>query len=166
MPVKFSHLQVKLLTMCGILLLLFIFLRKRITMSKGNDLYSLLLKNGFNVNLAKWAMAQAAHETGNFTSNIFILNNNCYGMKYAGQSTALGEKNGYAYYNNIEESAIDLIKWYTRRRNNILSLPLYISNITDYVKFLKNNRYFEADETEYLNGCKYFLNLYFPNEKS
>ena len=122
---------------------------------------TLLRSNGFNDNLAKWATAQAAHETNGFNSAILKSNNNLFGMKYAKQITAQGEKNGYANYLSLENSIFDFVQWYNKHRNNFLSLPLIISNISDYVKFLKNNKYFEALESEYLKGTEFFYNQLF-----
>jgi len=132
-----------------------------LNLSKEKEIFDLLKLNGLNDNLSKWATSQAAHETKAFTSNIFLSNNNAFGMKYAGQVTALGEKSGYAYYYNVENSVKDFVQWYSRHRNNILSLPLVIFNLSDYVKFMKNQKYFEAPESEYLAGCLYYYNLLF-----
>jgi hypothetical protein len=121
----------------------------------------LLKLHGFNDSLTKWATAQAAHETNGFTSNILKSNNNLFGMKYAKQIYAQGEKNGYANYLSIENSVIDFISWYNRHRSSLLSMPLVILNLNDYVSFLKNQKYFEANETEYLKGCQYFYNILF-----
>lgn len=164
---KYSFSLAILAILSGIALLIYKY-RKKVTISddtinKANYVYSLLTENGFNDKLAKFATAQAAHETAGFTSNILKSNNNLYGMKYAKQITAQGEKNGYAYYLNWLNSVIDLISWYNNHRNKIFSLPLYINTLEDYVKFLKNNDYFEADESEYFKGCQYFYDNIFKN---
>lgn len=46
------------------------------------------------------AVAQAMLESANFTSRLFRLNNNMFGMQLATkrETTALGKKRGYAYY--------------------------------------------------------------------
>lgn len=130
-------------------------------MNKGAEIYSILQMSGMNDTLSRFALAQAAHETANFTSAIFKNNLNAFGMKYAGQVNALGEKSGHAYYKDINSSVADFVAWYSRKRSSILSLPLVITSLDSYVRFLKNNSYFEADEKEYLAGCKHFYNLYF-----
>lgn len=115
--------------------------------------------SGFNEILTRYAVAQSAHETAGFTSDVFLKANNGFGMKYAGQLLASGSYNEYAKYNSINNSVSDFIKWYNNHRAKVFSLPLVINSIDDYVRFLKNNNYFEADESEYLKGCKYFLKL-------
>lgn len=54
-------------------------------------------------------LAQSILESNNYSSTIFIRNNNPFGMKLAFNrpTTALGIKGGYAYYSSIRESIID-----------------------------------------------------------
>jgi spore cortex formation protein SpoVR/YcgB (stage V sporulation) len=130
-------------------------------MNDASEIYTILQATGLNPTLSRFAVAQAAHETNNFTSSIYKNNHNAFGMKFAGQVNALGEKSGHAYYAAVNNSVADLVAWYTRKRSSILSLPLIINSIESYVRFLKNNNYFEADESEYLKGCKHFYDLYF-----
>lgn len=53
---------------------------------------------------------QAILETGNFTSNIFLENNNLFGMKhpYIRRTTSLGRKRGHAKYSNWLDSVRDM----------------------------------------------------------
>jgi hypothetical protein len=148
----------------GIPLLAYLFLRKKTIMDKGVEVYNILLASGLNLTLSRFALAQAAHETNGFNSVIFRSNNNCFGMKFANQINSIGEKNGYANYKDINSSVADFVAWYTRHRSSIFSLPLYINSLSSYVRFLKNNSYFEADESQYLKGCEYFFNLYFDEK--
>lgn len=163
--VRYLHFYQKLLITSGILLILFIFLRKKITMSKAVTVESLLLKNGLRPDIASYATAQAAHETGNFTSYIFLMNNNCYGMKYAGQLTAQGEKNGYAYYDTLENCIVDYVAWFNLHRSVTFPVPYYITSLSDFVSFLKGQSYFEDTTENYLKGCSWFLKMYFPDAK-
>lgn len=170
--VRSSQKPLILLMLFGIALAIYTYLRKKIIFERTYEsvntqilIESLLQKHGLNQVLSRYAVSQSAHETANFTSNIFKSNNNAFGMKYAKQITAQGEKNGYAYYISLENSVIDFVAWYSRHRNSIISLPLIILSLTDYVKFFKNNKYFEAAESEYLNGCQYFYNLYYGGTK-
>jgi len=137
------------------------FLKKKIFSSKAAIVFNLFVNQGFSPSLAAFATAAAGHETGGFSSLIFFLNNNAFGMKYAGQALAKGEKNGYAYYENLEDSVKDFIRWYNIKKSSVLSFPLFMNNLDKFVRFLKVNNYFEADESEYLKGCQYFYNMYF-----
>jgi len=132
---------------------------------------SVLKMYGLNDTLASFALSQFLHETNGFTSDLYKFDNNVCGMTFSGQSLAKqstryfidssGEKVFYANYNNTDDSIHDFVIWYTKHRNKIFSLPLVISSLADYVKFLKNQNYFTAPETEYLAGCQYFYNKLF-----
>jgi len=124
----------------------------------GKEIYLQLLEAGFGLYQARYITAQAAHETGNFTSKIFEQNNNLFGMKLPAlrRTTATGQSKGHATYENISDSIKDFQIYYNHFR--------YLSDyptIESYVKALKRNKYFEADEQSYLDGCKHFYKLYF-----
>lgn len=150
---------VMLAMLSGIVLMIYTYLKKMNSAETAIQVESLLKYYGFNDTLAKFATCQAAHETNGFTSRILQSNNNLFGMKYAGQSIAKGEKNGYAYYDSISGSVADFQRWYIKHRNSVLSFPLIITSLKSYVKFLKNEKYFEANEADYLRGCEYFYTL-------
>jgi len=150
-----------LVMLSGIVLLILRYLIKPIMLNKeaAINILGLLTLNGFNPTLAKFAQAQAAHETNGFNSRLFTDNNNAFGMKYAKQILSVGEKKGFANYNSVNDSVKDLIKWYTINRNKIFSLPLVIVTLKDYVNFLKRNKYFEDTEANYLKGVEYYYRL-------
>ena len=94
-------------------------------MSNDNLIYYTAIKNGFTDVSAKLIVAQARLESANYTSNVFKNNNNAFGMKFIGQKYAtkgtpapVNERvknpnanvNFYAKYNNVEDSAKDLIE--------------------------------------------------------
>jgi len=126
----------------------------------GKEVYYLLLENGFSLYMARFITAQAAHETGNFTSKIFEENNNLFGMKLPAirKTLAIGENKGHAVYKSIQ----DCIKDFKLYFDSFKYISSY-SSIELYVKALKRNRYFEADEEQYKKGCEHFYNLYFNN---
>ena len=119
-------------------------------------IFRLLISAGFNKRYAQWITAQAAHETANFTSPIYQENFNAFGMKYMGQKTAPGEKNGYAYYDDHPGSVADYKRLF--KSYGFVSL----GTVDSFVKLLKDKKYFEAGIPEYLTAVKYFLNMYFP----
>jgi len=132
--------------------------RKMTTTTKsGYDLYALLTEAGFNDRYSRFIVAQAAHESNNFDSLIFKINNNPFGIKYMNQETAEGEKNGYAYYKHVGQAVQDYKRIF--KSYGLVSL----STLESFVKLLKDRSYFEATTEEYLRGCRWFYNLYFPN---
>lgn len=139
--------------------------RKRMTTicPDGYDLYDLLTAAGFSDKVARFVVSQAAHESANFSSPVYKENSNPFGIKYFGQKEAEAVKNGipvkieeYAYYLNRGQAVQDykrVIKTYG---------TLIYFTLEDFVKTLQRRKYFEATYDEYLKGCKWFYNLYFP----
>jgi hypothetical protein len=62
-----------------------------------------------NIRFPHIVYAQAQLETGNFTSHIFQVNNNLFGMREAKRrpTTNKGTENGHAYFDNWKESVVD-----------------------------------------------------------
>jgi hypothetical protein len=150
-----------LVMLSGIVLAIYTYLKKKTILNQALEIYSLLQVSGLNPQIAKFAVAQSAHETGGYTSKVFKENNNCFGMKYAGQYNAKGEKNGHADYETINKSVSDFAIWFVNHRTNNISWPIIINSIETYVKFLKNNNYFTAPEADYLKACKSFYKQIF-----
>lgn len=64
----------------------------------------------FNIKNPDIVYRQAYLETGGFTSNIFLENNNLFGMKlpYIRNTTAIGSQFGHAEYDNWIDSVEDM----------------------------------------------------------
>ena len=112
---------------------------------------------GMNKLQANLILAQAKHETGNFTSDLFKKQNNAFGMgePHARISTDLDiNETGFAEYSSLELSVIDLILWYkaTQFRWNLISTP------SDYARELKFHNYYEDSIANYEKGLEYFYN--------
>jgi hypothetical protein len=117
-----------------------------------------IVEAGFRGELAKYVFAQAAFETGNFTSDIFKANNNLFGMKLAKirETLATGENKNHATFKTIADSIKDFALYHKARALNTV-----FSSVGSYVNTLHQKNYFEADKTEYQNGVEYYYNLYF-----
>jgi uncharacterized FlgJ-related protein len=93
-------------------------------------------------------VAQAMHETGNFTSPVFYRNNNAFGMRLAQKrpTTAIGDpdKDNYANYDSIEDSVEDLKLWFDYH-----GIELKFDNIEDYSRTIKEKGYYEASFITY-----------------
>lgn len=124
----------------------------------GKNVCLMLIEAGFSPLQAQYITAQSAHETANFTSPVFLQNNNLFGYKYVGQAVAKGEKNGHAVYANLTDSIQDYQTYYRLRR-----YPKIFNSLAEFVKALKRNGYFQAPEGEYLRGVIHFYKLYFGN---
>jgi len=107
-----------------------------------------------------WIVAQSAHETGGWKSNLFKRQNNGFGMLHPRQrkTTSLGPGSvtqpqweggaNYASYRNLSDSAKDLLLYFDARKINWND----IDNATEYSAWLKSKGYYGADQTQYTNA--------------
>jgi hypothetical protein len=115
---------------------------------------------GLPATLAQLVTAQAQHETGNFTSNVFINANNAFGYKYVGSHYQLGAYHGYGVYADVGTSTAELVDWIYRRVNDG-SFPQDLTIITDptqYAALLKNASYYEASFSQYSADLASYFN--------
>ena len=110
-----------------------------------NDIYKYL--NQIGIKNAEIVMSQCLVETGHLTSKIFKENNNLFGMKEAKQrrTTAIGTKNGHAYYKHWHDSVIDYL----------LYQRAYYNGEEDYYSFLSRMGY--AANKKYIDTVKMVL---------
>lgn len=103
---------------------------------------------------AKIITAQAMHETGVFTSPVFLENNNAFGMRRPEkrETTAISENRGYAVYESVQESIKDLKLWFDY---NGLSLSFGIP--ATYAAKIREYGYYEADYASYAGAMKAHL---------
>jgi uncharacterized FlgJ-related protein len=129
--------------------------------SNGHRLQLALIKAGFSLQMAKLITAQAAHETGNFSSMLFTDYNNPFGMKqpYKRKTTSQGPQYGYATYPDIETAAKDFMLYWKDRKNktNFKAVP-------EYVAELKKDYYFEDSLVNYEKGVSHFYNLFYESK--
>ena len=99
-----------------------------------------------NLKFPHIVFAQAKLESGNFKSNIFIQNNNFFGMKCAKQrpSTNKGEKKGHAYFNSWRDCVVDYAFYQAKYLSKIKSE-------SDYIEYLNENY---AQDKDYINKLK------------
>lgn len=114
-------------------------------------IYDEAIKAGFTNECARLVVAQARHETGNYTSPVFRLYKNCFGMRPAvvRETTRLKETSptNYAIYASIEDSVKDIGLWFTAR-----NVAKTFTQVYAYATALKNKGYFEAELNEYISG--------------
>ena len=95
-------------------------------------------------------LSQSIIESGNYTSKVFLENNNPFGMKLSWNrsTTALGIKNGYAYYSNLRDAIIDYA---------FMQSSYYRSAKTeeDYYILLQKSY---AEDKEYINKVRKIAN--------
>lgn len=119
--------------------------------------------------LASLVAAQAAHETGNFTSNIFRSFNNAFGYTYVpgslyqvGAGTLADNNMPVAAYNSIEDSTREIIDWIYRRiaEGKFPADLTTIKTPEQYAQLLKQSNYYTDTLSNYAAGLKrYFVNV-------
>jgi uncharacterized FlgJ-related protein len=132
----------------------------------GTVIYTTAASDGMPGGLCALIEAQSKHETGDYTSNAFLKNNNCFGYKYVvggrwqnGAGILSTEKNAYASYDNIENSVHELCAWILRRRHEG-KFPADLATITEprqYATLLKTCGYYGDPLQNYINGLTHYL---------
>ena len=109
--------------------------------------------------LARLAVAQSKHETGNYTSAVFKNNNNAFGYKYYPGSdwqlkagTLSPEGNSYAKYSSVENSANEIAAYINRRK----TLFSFVNDADSYARVLKTEGYYGDSLANYSRGLNTF----------
>lgn len=131
-------------------------------------------KNGTSINpaglpdsLANLVVAQAKHESANFTSNFFKKYNNAFGYSYVsggryqlpGGGTKADNGIPIAAYSSVEDSTREIVDWIYRRRK-AGTFPINLGSITtpeQYAQLLKDAGYYGDSLSNYLRGLKNFF---------
>ena len=89
-----------------------------------------------NIKFPEIVYAQTVLETGNFKSNICLNNNNVFGMKLSSTrpTTAICERNGYAYYNTWQESVIDYAFYQAYYFDSVKTVGEYLDKLGNYAE--------------------------------
>lgn len=115
--------------------------------------------------LASLMVAQARHETADFTSRFFLQYNNAFGYSYYagslyqdGAGSLADNGQPIAAYPSIEDSTREMVDWIWRRyRNKQFPDPRTITTPEAYAAALKNAGYYGDTLSNYLAGLKRFF---------
>jgi uncharacterized FlgJ-related protein len=93
--------------------------------------------------------AQAIQETGNYTSGIFLENNNLFGMKQATSraTSSQGTNRNHAYYDSWQESLYDYALFYNAYLRRLQTQE-------HYYQYLHQNY---AEDTSYVSKLKQII---------
>jgi len=108
---------------------------------------------GFGLQMQSIAVGVARLEAGNYVSDIFLENHNLFGMKFPvnRETTSIGEKNGFANFENITDSIEDYILYL-----QYFQYPLEASPET-YVDIAVEKGYFTSDKETYLENLRFYI---------
>ena len=123
---------------------------------------------GVSDTLANLIVAQARHETADFTSPIFRENNNAFGYtfvsgaKYQLPSGGRIADNGKptAKYASVEDSAKEMVAWLQRREKEGKFKLKDLTTPEAYAAALKGSGYYGDTESRYLTAIKKWLAKY------
>ena len=106
--------------------------------------------------LAACIVAQSKHETGNYSSSIFLDCNNAFGYKAVRSSCQLHP--GYQNYQTVSDSVHEITAWIKRRlsEGNFPALNTITSPL-QYATLLKENGYYEDSLGNYANGISFYF---------
>jgi len=105
-----------------------------------------------NVKQPHIVMAQSMAETGHWKSQIFLENNNLFGMKEAARriTTAEGTNRNHAYYNHWRESVYDYAFYQCR----------YLSSIRNEAEYFQYLGASYAEDPNYVQNLKNMIRKY------
>lgn len=128
-----------------------------------STILSTAISEGVPKEKAPLIVAQARHETGNYTSRLFRTSNNLFGMKVprrrpaphiAGPSPVNAPKSEgetpYAQYRSVQDSVKDLIMWHKYNRIDWSR----INSPEQYAQFLKSKGFYGDTIVNYLKGLR------------
>lgn len=125
-----------------------------------SEVFNAGIAGGMPNTVASLLVAQAKHESANFTSSVYRNNNNAFGYKYVGQSGAMKgtvspEGDYYARYVSLYSSATEVVNWWKRRiKEGKVKSWQDISTPESYSLALKTCGYYGDSVSNYLAGLK------------
>jgi len=117
------------------------------------DVLEVMPQYGYSGRVADFAICQAAHETGLFTSDLLLRADNAFGMRIANvrpQPWVIGESNSYAVYDTLKGSVHD---YFDRQR--AFNIP-NTDNFDEYAAATQASGY--ATAQHYIEAWKGLLN--------
>lgn len=134
-------------------------------MDPGKIIYETLRGAGIPEPLSLFVVAQARHETADFTSPVFKSCNNAFGYKAvynALQCLQSPEGNNYEYYpGGVADSANEIARYLFRRVSDGSFPPLTtITTPEHYAQLLKASGYYGAPLSVYSDRLRYYFEKY------
>jgi len=117
----------------------------------------ILKAQGLDPSMVRLLQAQAIHETGNFTSRLFIENNNVFGMKIPSIRKTLNvapATETFSQFVSIDDSVKDMLFYLDH-----FSIPLDLADPFLYAQILKDKNYYEDPVEVYFKGLSNGLRI-------
>lgn len=114
-------------------------------------IFNRLLSNDFPETFARIATAQSGHETGGWTSNVYLTDNNGFGYGWNGSS--------YSNYPSVEDSVDDFAGYVWRKVDQgKFPDPTLITDPDQWASLLKSVSYYTDSESNYSSGITRWIN--------
>ena len=115
-------------------------------------IYNVLRGAGLTDVASKIITGQSGHETNGWTSNVWISDNNGFGMGYDGTGN-------YWAFNSVEDSVSALLGWIGGKQSAGTFPDLStITDETQYATLLKSNGYYTDSVSNYAAGIQRWFN--------
>jgi len=121
----------------------------------------ILKAQGVEPSMIRLLQAQAIHETGNFTSRLFLEQNNVFGMKVPSIRKTLnvapltgGMGTGFSIFLGIDDSVKDMLLYLDH-----FNIPLDLADPFLYAQILKDKNYYEDPVEVYFKGLSNGLRI-------
>jgi ribonuclease HI len=130
-------------------------------------IYNEAIAQGMPGSMASLIVTQARHESKDFTSHVFLTDNNLNGYKYVGQKIATKglkspEGDSYAHYTDVKYSVQEICNW-IKKRQRLGVFPQDLTTIKtpeQYAQLLKSVGYYGDTVANYTKGLKKYFKDY------
>jgi len=120
-------------------------------------IFKILREQGLEPSMIRLLQAQAIHETGNFTSRLFLENNNVFGMKIPSIRKTLNVAPAneiFSQFVSVGDSVKDMLLYLDH-----FSIPLNLADPFLYAQVLKDKNYYEDPVEVYFKGLSNGLRI-------
>jgi flagellum-specific peptidoglycan hydrolase FlgJ len=117
---------------------------------------------------AAWIIAQAKHESANFTSRVYRTDNNPFGLKYYSDSVSMGTKGlaasdggNYTHFKNDQIAFKAYLNWIRRETHagrKTGPLPTNYTTVDQFAQGLRDRGYYTDSVSNYTAALKRWLN--------
>lgn len=130
-----------------------------IVFTKEERIVAVLKDSGYSREMQRIILAQAKHESGEFTNPLTVKHNNLFAMRHPKRRSTLSlgafaeaeGRGGYASYSSIDSAVADYILY--MRFAAVQPMP----DAESYITQLKNKKYFTDRTSRYFGGVAYFM---------
>jgi len=117
---------------------------------------------------ADWIVAQARHESADFTSKVYRADNNPFGLKWYSDDVSMGTRGTqasdggyYTHFLNDQIAFLAYLDWIRRNKHAGLvtgPLPTNLKTVDEFAQALRDRKYYTDSVYNYATALKRWLN--------